>query len=83
MNNNCIVKKVFFSKNVIRESSVINAHKCSLDLSLLKKWPVCLQNTSGNPISDRNSSYYIQNLVVQQKEPVSKTCVVSFSNFGN
>jgi len=37
MKNNCIVKKAFFSKSVIRESSVIEyGHECSLDLSLLK-----------------------------------------------
>jgi len=28
-------------------------------------------------------SYYIQNLVIRQKEPVSEICAVPFSNFDN
>ena len=44
---NANVKKVFF--NVFRESSDIRicAYECSLDLSLLTKWLVFLQNASG------------------------------------
>ena len=48
---NC--QKMFFSKYVIRDSRAICPYELrhSLDLSVLKKWPVLLflQNTSGNP----------------------------------
>jgi len=42
---------MFFSKYVIRESRAICTYELrhNLDLSLLKKWPVFLQNASGNP----------------------------------
>ena len=46
-------QKIFFLKYVIRDSRAICPYELrhSLDLSLLKKWPVLLflQNASGNP----------------------------------
>jgi len=52
MKNKCIVKKAFFSKMFFENPLPLNnaLNKCSLDLSLLNKWPVFLQNASGNPI---------------------------------
>jgi len=45
------LKKYVLSKYVIRESRAICAYQLrhSLDMSLLKKWSVFLQNASGNP----------------------------------
>jgi len=48
---NALLKKRYFQKKVIRESCAIYAYECSPGLSVLTKWPVFLQNPSGNPNS--------------------------------
>jgi len=52
MKNKCIVKNVVF-KNFIQESDATVFNMCLRmqlrSATVLKKWPVFLQNTSGNP----------------------------------
>jgi len=59
--------KVFFKCFSRIQYHEICDYECSLDLSLLKKWPVFLQNAYGNPTlgySLRIFAFYVQCLTV-------------------
>jgi len=63
--------------------------KSSISLSDTSINKQLLQNLKSKEFDDSlvlaflEFSCYIQNLVIRQKEPISKICVVSFSSFGS
>ena len=76
--NECIVKKAFFSQNVNGEYNVINARlriTTKPTSVTIEKWPVFLQNASGNPAPNSNWFLYkfdcLPVSVIATEKPIS------------
>jgi len=84
MKNKCIVKKAFFKfENPVPLNMRLRMQpRLLVELSLLTKWPVFLQNASGNPIFNRSGSKRAAP-PNWQSIPPKPSCSLSMKSFFN
>jgi len=75
------VNKSLKNTNCLKENQIFR-YKTLQQTKLLQKLKIKKFNDSV-VLAFLECSYYIQNLVIRHKEPVSQICIVPFSNFGN